>query len=298
MDLVPVFRGRDVSGRRLDVELPAGRVVASAETGVPALWLSDEPPTFELWQRLHAAHPESGLWPLVLDPMPIQPDRPWDTGELWPNDLPPAEPTANDLLAGWWADNEPYRINSADMPWPGASARPALVGDPGRTAERLARDLLAQAEAASAARVAAYLSRHPGLRDVPQDELRQDLDHNAWARFFGGAPVSHELLLPAPRLGLVAVDRGADALTVAGWRGWEDLATILRDWEDRFGARVVAAGFDTLQLCVAAPPADPDQALLTAAEHVAFCRGQLTDTTLADYARTLIGSDHWYFLWD
>jgi hypothetical protein len=298
MDLVPLFRGRDVSGRRLDVELPAGRVIASAETGVPALWLSDEPPTFELWQRLHAAHPESGLWPLVLDPMPVQPDRPWETGELWPVDLAPSQQTANELLAGWWSDNELYRANGADMPWSGASARPAQVGDPDTAAERLAADLLAKAEAASASRVAASLSEHPGLQDVPQEELRQELDQNAWAHFVAGPAVSHELLLPPPRLGLVAVDRGADALTVAGWRGWESLATVLRDWEDRFGARVVAAGFDSLQLSVAAPPADLDQALLTAAEHGAFCRDQLTETSLADYAQTLIGSDRWYFWWD
>jgi hypothetical protein len=106
------------------------------------------------------------------------------------------------------------------------------------------------------------------------------------------------LFLPPPQLGLVAVERGADALTVAGWRGWENLATVLRDWEDRYGARVIAAGFDTLQLSVAAPPGDLDKALLTAAEHVAFCRDQLTDTSFADYAHTLIDSDHWYFRWD
>ncbi|MFE1203676.1 DUF4253 domain-containing protein [Streptomyces sp. NPDC058762] len=44
-------------------------------------------------------------------------------------------------------------------------------------------------------------------------------------------------------------------------------STVVRDWEHRFGARVVAVGFATLRLSVAAPPADERAALLVAAEH-------------------------------
>ncbi|MGW7340135.1 DUF4253 domain-containing protein [Streptomyces sp. NPDC054808] len=44
-------------------------------------------------------------------------------------------------------------------------------------------------------------------------------------------------------------------------------STVVRDWEHRFGARVVAVGFATLHLSVAAPPADERAALLVAAEH-------------------------------
>ncbi|WP_436319065.1 DUF4253 domain-containing protein [Streptomyces virginiae] len=45
---------------------------------------------------------------------------------------------------------------------------------------------------------------------------------------------------------------------------------VLRDWEHRFGARVVAVGFDTLHLSVAAPPMSGQDALLVAAEHFAL----------------------------
>ena len=79
-------------------------------------------------------------------------------------------------------------------------------------------------------------------------------------------------------LGLVAAGRGADALAVMGWQGalhhneWMvPMAAVVRSWEERFGARVVSVGFNTLELSVAAPPVDPEHALHVAAEHWTFC---------------------------
>ena len=50
-----------------------------------------------------------------------------------------------------------------------------------------------------------------------------------------------------------------------------EISAVLRDREQRFGARVVAAGFSTLLLSVAAPPTTREKALAVAAEHFAFC---------------------------
>jgi hypothetical protein len=75
---------------------------------------------------------------------------------------------------------------------------------------------------------------------------------------------------------------------------------VLRDWEERFGARVVGVGFDTLYASVAAPPATDDEALRVAAEHYAFCPDNITQGpgSLSQYARHILGQPGWAFWWD
>ncbi|MEV7010456.1 DUF4253 domain-containing protein [Streptosporangium sp. NPDC051022] len=108
-------------------------------------------------------------------------------------------------------------------------------------------------------------------------------------------------------LGLVAAERGADALAVMGWQGalnhneWMvPLAAVLRSWEDRFGVRVVGLGFNTLDLSVAAPPVTAEHALHVAAEHWTFCPDSViySSGTLADYAEQIRGRNAWSFWWD
>jgi hypothetical protein len=108
-------------------------------------------------------------------------------------------------------------------------------------------------------------------------------------------------------LGLVAARRGADALTVMGWQGalhhneWMvPLAAVVRSWEERFGARVVGVGFNTLELSVAAPPVDIDHALHVAAEHWAFCPDNVVQGPgdLKGYAEQIAGRHAWSFWWD
>jgi hypothetical protein len=111
------------------------------------------------------------------------------------------------------------------------------------------------------------------------------------------------------RLGLARADRGADALAAAGWTGPANytsdtgqIAAIVRSWEDRFGVRVVAAGFADLYLSVTAPPATRDEALDVAAEHFAFCPDNVWQgahpNKLTGYAEQLIGLNSWVFWWD
>ncbi|MEV6680475.1 DUF4253 domain-containing protein [Streptomyces erythrochromogenes] len=113
---------------------------------------------------------------------------------------------------------------------------------------------------------------------------------------------------PHARLGLVSAPRGADALTSCGWEGpvnyGNDTAmfsAVVRDWEERFGARVVGLGFSTLHLSVAAPPNGLDEALTVAAEHFAFCPDTIWQgarPTLAAHAEHLIDLNCWEFWWD
>jgi hypothetical protein len=109
------------------------------------------------------------------------------------------------------------------------------------------------------------------------------------------------------RLGLVPAATGAEALRACGWQGplnhtndTGEIAAVVLDWERRFGARVVAVGFDELYLSVAAPPATVEEALRVAAEHFAFCPDNIWQGagTLPAYAQRLAGAPAWGFWWD
>ncbi|MFE9637259.1 DUF4253 domain-containing protein [Streptomyces sp. NPDC006463] len=108
---------------------------------------------------------------------------------------------------------------------------------------------------------------------------------------------------------MVAAPSGADALALVGWDGpanWDNdtakFSAVVSDWEQRFGACVVAVGSDTLHLSVATPPTSREDALLVAAEHFAFCPDNIWQgprpQTLAAYAERLIDTQCWEFWWD
>ena len=247
--------------------LPGGRLMASAEEGGPVrYWLSDNAGEADLWVRLHAAHPRTGLWPVALHGLEGDPDRPWVHGEVYPAGISdPADHNAEEVLARRWPEIDPDEY-------------------PDDRADRIA--------------ALAPFSTWPGLapsREIAPGAAEATADDYA-----------RTLLTGEPRLGLVATPRGADALTTIGWSGPANhtevgpLAAVVRSWEDRFGARVVGIGFDTLELSVAAPPTSIKPALLVAAEHLAFCPDNIWQGIghLGDYAELLIGMNSWTFWWD
>ncbi|ABS05558.1 hypothetical protein FHR75_003272 [Kineococcus radiotolerans] len=244
--------------------LPTGRLVAPAGYGgaEPLLWVADVPAGRGRWAELAAAHPATGLWPVLLEGL-AEGDlaRPWLEGEFapapWaPLDVPALEPLLAEAFAGAFEDEDEFP--AGPPPWPGPSPALTPVADP--------------------AAVAAVLA----------DEL---VDH--------GAP---------RHLGLVPAARGADVLAVLGWLGATNhdtapgvLSSVLRSWEDRFGVRLVALGFDTVVVSVAAPPADAAEALPVAAEHLGFCYDAVFQDgpgDLAAYAAELVGTGAWRFWWD
>jgi hypothetical protein len=274
-ELVELLPAADPRQRSLSVALPAGRTVRGDEGDGdrPVLWLSDEPAPEGLWARLRAEHRHSGFWPLLLDGLHLDAERPWQAGELWPDDMSsPDQHDAERLLAGWWSTSTAADPDDALSP-----------------AERLAV-------------TAPYGDRWPGL--AAPGSPRADADGHAAGR-------ADELLRATPgmRLGLVAADRGADALTRCGWQGaanytndTAELSAVLRGWEDRFGARVIAAGFSELYLSVAAPPTTTAHSRAVAAEHFAFCPDNIWQGsrpfTLAGYAEHLVDAPTWSFWWD
>lgn len=119
----------------------------------------------------------------------------------------------------------------------------------------------------------------------------------------GGGP------LKDPRLALVPARRSADIPTAIGWTGPAShegdtarLSAVLRSWEDRFGIRLIALGFDHLLVSVAAPPATTADAEAVAAEHFAFCPDNVRqggDAVLRAYAEhQVLNQRTWQFWWD
>ncbi|WP_433560461.1 DUF4253 domain-containing protein [Nocardia sp. CA-151230] len=65
--------------------------------------------------------------------------------------------------------------------------------------------------------------------------------------------------------------RCADALNLCGWQAsdftetTEELSAVVRSWEERFAARLVMIGFDTLWISVGSPPTTLEHAQSIAA---------------------------------
>ncbi|MBO1419112.1 DUF4253 domain-containing protein [Streptomyces sp. FH025] len=250
------------------VALPPGRPVVGeeGEGERPLLWISDGPAPAGLWEQLHRAHPQSGLWPLLLSPLHDGDDfRPWLSGELYPDDASdPADHDPAALLRAWWEPEGPEDEDESaktlapyGAAWPGLAPAAAV---PEGAADAQAREL--------AGAVQSFLNVRLGL--VPAAGGAQALVACGWS-----GPLNHE----------------SDTAKIAA---------VLTSWERRFGAQVVEVGFATLQLSVPTPPATLAEALPLAAEHVAFCPDQVYQGagTLTAYAERLVGSHHWYFWWD
>lgn len=139
----------------------------------------------------------------------------------------------------------------------------------------------------------------------------------------GGPPLSDAAIAAAQevtneRIALVSARRPADGPTVFGWTGsintdqeaWQ-LSTVLRSWEERFAAVLMAVRSDTMTVLVSHPPQTLEHALRVAAEHLAFCGDNIAQGSgdLQRYTReelfvpvagerTTQPAQLWHFWWD
>ncbi|ROO88383.1 uncharacterized protein DUF4253 [Actinocorallia herbida] len=257
------------NGRTLNVPLPEGAVVwpdrsyrRDHPVTRPAFWLSDAPVTADVWRSLAAEHPYSGLWPLLLD----ETAQPWAAGQIAPEpetEIDVYEPAQ--FMAEVWQDMIEPRLRYGDD----------------------FEDL------------APFGKFCPGLA-APGEPMAEPHEAADW---LAGRLADGRSTL----LGLVAATRSADSLAVMGWQGalnhnpWTaPMAAVARGWEDRFGARLVRVGFNTMDFSVAAPPRDAEHAVHVAAEHWAFCPDVVVQGagTLEGYAAELVGRNAWSFWWD
>jgi hypothetical protein len=181
-------------------------------------------------------------------------------------------------------------------------AAPDLLHDPGwqRAAGRDPEPLLAEWWRGSVSDdapdvVAPYGRRFPGLAPASRARRRDK-----------AAATAVEALEGIAGLALVAVERPADALGAVGFTGavnydfaGGELSAVLRSWEDRFDAILVAIGLDTAVVAVRRPP-EGDAALRVAAEQFAFCPDLVWQgsDTLRALGRGVDGATAWSFWWD
>ncbi|GIF18668.1 hypothetical protein BJ973_008373 [Actinoplanes tereljensis] len=268
------------SDRVLSEALPSGRLAFETAEGPapdPLLWISDLTPEPGVWGEVQARHGATGLWPLILGASRYAVGGPWTAGELDPS-LVVSRPGDHDvaaLLAGWWSVYT--EVDNDD-------------------------DLLGPAE--QLAITAPFEDLWPGL--AAPGVLKED--PAVRAAEFADYLLTDDGRLRAPRLGLSASARGADAPADLGWTGplnYENdtaqFSAVLRSWEERFGARVVGIGSSEIYLSVAAPPTDAGHALRVAAEHFAFCPDnvwQSSTDSLVRYADAIRSQAWWSFWWD
>lgn len=291
-DFDRLFKGDEEAARRvLDVNLPPGRLVEPQEQddawGGPAYWLSDEPAGPDLWVRLRQAHARSGLWPVFATSSNFDDDRPWADGEVSPQPVTDiARVNAGDMLAGFWkawivGEHHLWLEN-----WPENADPPELAS--GFT---LSRDDFPE--------LVPFGADWPGLAPAGDGQDPDEFADQYVRDNYDGT--SRIMLVPAAR--------SADVPTAVGWDGAVNyiqpvslLSLVLRSWEDRFGARLIEMGFDTLRLSVAAPPATREHAQRVAAEHFAFCPDNIVQGmcgTISAYAATyVLGKHDWSFWWD
>ncbi|TDD82963.1 DUF4253 domain-containing protein [Actinomadura darangshiensis] len=268
-DLPQLFDGGDPAGdagRTLSVPLPGGDLV----------WPDPGYPQRQLLMR-------PAFW---LSDEPV-------SGELW------TRVRAEHGRSGLW----PLLMDETDQPWAAGQIAPEPVAEvanyhPHAFMYEVWADWADQAADEDHGDLAPF-GRHcpgPAPAGVQVDDAGAMSDRHARA-----------LAARGMSLGLVPVDRGADVLAAVGWQGalnhneWTaPLSAVLRSWEERFGARVVGLGFNTLELSVAAPPVTTRHAVHVAAEHWAFCPDILFQGpgTLAGYAEEIRAKTNWSFWWD
>lgn len=100
---------------------------------------------------------------------------------------------------------------------------------------------------------------------------------------------------------LLPITSGAESLAYLHWYaaetvGSEALIAVLKDWEQAYGAELVAHFGTMLQFVVSRPPQTLDQAFALAAQQyaVAPCTLALPGVSLREHVRALMHTDKWF----
>jgi hypothetical protein len=269
------------------LRLPEGRrtlvYLDDNASSPPVAWvtITPVPDPGAVWAELSEASPHTGLVPFIARTLSGDPHRPWDDGTHPPDDYfnIPADLAAVDQI-------DPAVVLRTG--WASQARIPSEEEEPDPWWRELAR-----------ARIAPFSRDFPGLALAGVQPLNP-----AQVRAAVGG------LAPA-RIGLAVAGRPADALAAMGWMpgnwvdGVEQVTAVLRSWEDRFGARLLAVGYDSFKLLAERPPRGLPAAQHVAAEVLALGPNEFTCawdeeafTDVSDIADSLIRSPIWGFWWD
>ncbi|MET7732328.1 DUF4253 domain-containing protein [Streptomyces sp. NPDC005402] len=256
--------------------LPTGRF---ERRGPTEIWVSDELPDDmeELWADLLRQAAVTGLHPHLC----------------WPDDSSrPADPAAadavrlDDVLAADFAEYRERRLPSWSDP---SSTEPS--DDTPEDVEPWPHDPGPPFES--------WPGLAPAGPDTGAGPGPEEVAGRTVADLLRTGPYASSLSLV-----LVPARSSADVPAVIGWTNDPPMplmGALLRSWEERFGARVVAAYGAELYVSVARPPLDPADAERLALEHVLSTADNIVDdppTPFPEYARELVGRTEWRFWWD
>ncbi|WP_327699807.1 DUF4253 domain-containing protein [Streptomyces sp. NBC_00459] len=253
--------------------LPPGRFLPR---GSVQAWVSDEfPEDIErLWPRLLSERRASGLVPLLC--LPDAMGRPLSLDHITAVRL--EEVLTADFIEyrrrrlPLWTDPTPAPVPEGIEPWP---------HDPGPPFEQW-----------------------PGLAPATPVTSAGPTPEEAASSLIARLIEAGDFGLAECRLVLVPAHRSSDALALIGWSAEAPLlllCALLRSWEDRFGAQVVAAFGSELHVSVARPLVEAEHASLLALEHVLSTADNIVDdppTPFPEYATDLVGRTSWSFWWD
>ena len=172
-------------GRLLPISLPEGDVVwpdpgytHQGEAARPAFWMSDEAVAGSDWARLRAAHPRSGLWPVLLD----ESTQPWSIGQVVPDEALMIDHfTAEGFMAEVWQEwvgqmppDALVELEPFGALCPGPAPPGALRADPGAVADWYAGELSAKGLPLG------LVAAHRGADALAVMGWQGALHHNEW----------------------------------------------------------------------------------------------------------------------
>lgn len=313
------------------VRLPPGRRIVPDGHG-PVAWVtsSDVRDPGPVWAALTDLHPLTGLVPVLLE----DDGRGADGEDFFfyepvdPRDIDVADPARE--LAERWVDPEheeemfvPYATprSSEFLGLRGQGEGPNSFGDIVSAIIGMVTDERRRNEYERLNRMDQEEAEADGWTGRAPEADRQAREPREDRPFPGLAPAVRERLstaertaalagLSPARIGLVPATRPADVLAVTGWFCTDQfqepsvgvqVGTVLRSWEERFGAHLfkLGPGADAW-LIVDRPPRTREAAEAIAAEHWAFAdefhgKGRCEFGDLVD---TIIGRPVWHFWWD
>lgn len=274
------------------LDLPPGSLVDATLDGPwhePLLWYADGPADLRGWSALRADGRRLGLLPVLVT---------GGSRDQWPEDWDlcpdgtsyPGDHDADEVLAGYWTD---YADDE--------------LGD-GTAADESCGTGKASEQDEEGGERSGGAGSWPGLAPVPAREAPEDPDAVA-AGLVGVITADADDWLGGARIALVPARRSADIPAAIGCSGPMNhendvarLCAVLRSWEDRYDARVVVLGFDTMIVSVGRPPATIEEARALAAEHYAFCPDNIDQSPPYDldvYAeKAVLNQEAWSFWWD
>jgi len=98
----------------------------------------------------------------------------------------------------------------------------------------------------------------------------------------------------------------AELFATLEFGGWNDCpypdvqTAVWQYWENKYGAKVIAAGGDTIEAYIERPPTTQEDAMTLALEHYLFCSDVVDQGvgSLSELAGSLIDGQFWFFWWD